>query len=146
MPWGRSWWPVCATTKEYPPYHGAGILLWQDAGNYVRLEIATDLHRGKPRHYANYEYRQESRLLSSKGQSSESGSAYLRLERRGEEITASFSNDGARWVSFPGLRVTLAPDLKVGLVAINTATKPLVARFEDFRVNALSTTSEETPR
>jgi len=133
-----------ATTKEYPPYHGGGILLWQDPKNYVRLEIATDLYRGKSRHYANFEYRQKSRLVSSEGQSSEAGSAYLRLERRGDAITASFSTDGARWVYFPGLSVTLAEDLKIGLVGINTATKPLVARFEDYRVTALPRTAVET--
>jgi serine/threonine protein kinase/regulation of enolase protein 1 (concanavalin A-like superfamily) len=123
-----------ATTKEYPAYHGAGILLWQDPGNYVRLEIATDIHRGKPRHYANFEYRQGARLVSSNGQSSESGSAYLRLERKGDQITASFGPDGVRWVSFPGLTVTLEPDIEIGLVVINTSTKPLVARFEEYQV------------
>ena len=29
-----------ATVREYAPYHGAGILLWQDEDNYIRLEIA----------------------------------------------------------------------------------------------------------
>ncbi len=77
-----------ATMTEYPPYHGAGILLWQDAGNYVRLEIATDLQRGKPRHYVNFEYRQGYRLASSQGQVAPTGSAYLRFaqEERGRGL------------------------------------------------------------
>ncbi len=36
-----------ATTSQYAPYHGAGILLWQDPESYVRLEIAADLRKGK---------------------------------------------------------------------------------------------------
>ena len=48
-----------ATTTLYPPYHGAGILLWQDSRNYVRLEIATDLNHGKARPYVNFEYRKD---------------------------------------------------------------------------------------
>ena len=53
-----------ATTKEYAPYHGAGILVWQDDRNYVRLEIATDIRRGKVRSYANFELRREAHLPS----------------------------------------------------------------------------------
>jgi serine/threonine protein kinase/regulation of enolase protein 1 (concanavalin A-like superfamily) len=119
------------TAKPFTPYHGAGLLLWQDQGNYVRLEIATDIHRGKPRSYANFEYRQDSQLIASKGQLSENGSANLRLDRQGDEVRASFSNDGKRWVTFPALKVRLSEDLKVGIVGINTASTPFTARFED---------------
>ena len=38
-----------ATTTLYSPYHGAGLLIWQDQENYVRLEIAADLQHGKAR-------------------------------------------------------------------------------------------------
>jgi serine/threonine protein kinase len=125
-----------ATTTDYSPYHGAGILLWQDQGNYVRLEIATDIPnpRGKPVHYANFQYRQGSRLVSTLGPPSDSGSAYLRLVRKGDEIIASFGPDGVKWVSVPGLRVNLAVDIEVGLVAINSSTKPLIANVEEYQV------------
>ena len=36
-----------ATTTAYSPYHGAGLIIWQDEENYVRLEIAADLQYGK---------------------------------------------------------------------------------------------------
>jgi hypothetical protein len=55
------------TMKQYAPYHGAGILLWQDERNYVRLEIAADVHRGKPRAYANFELRKGGALAVSRG-------------------------------------------------------------------------------
>ena len=126
-----------ATMRAFPPYHGAGLVLWQDASNYVRLEIATDLNRGKPRHYANFEYRQDAKLVYSKGEASDSGSAALRLVREGDRVTASFSTDGARWYAFPALEVKLADELEIGLVGINTATKPLVARFKDFEVEGV---------
>ena len=116
-----------ATTREFSPYHGGGILVWQDPGNYVRLEIATEINNRKPRHYANFEYRQGAALVSSKGPSADAGSAHLRLNRKDNEINASFSTDEARWIQFPVLQVTLAKDLEVGLVGINTSTKPLSA-------------------
>ncbi len=130
------------TTQEYPAYQGAGILLWQDPGNYIRLEIATHILKGKPRHYTNFEYRQDSQLVFTKGPAFTSGSAHLRLERRGKTITASVSTDGVQWDTFPALKVTLAENLEIGLVSINTATKPLVARFEDFRVTSVPSPSE----
>ena len=53
-PAGRS------TVRAYAsPYHGGGILLWQDQENYVRLEIAADVQHGKSRPYVNFEYRKD---------------------------------------------------------------------------------------
>jgi serine/threonine protein kinase len=129
-----------STLKEYAPYHGAGLLAWQDPGNYVRLEIASSILRGKPVHYANFEYRRDSRLEYSQGQTSVTGSASLRLERNGGEIIGSFSPDGVKWVSFPGLSVSLGTELKVGLVAINSATKSLLVQCEEFQVTPLAHT------
>jgi serine/threonine protein kinase len=92
-----------ATMKEYAPYHGAGILLWQDEGNYVRLEIAADVHRGKPRSYANFELRKGGSLAVSRGLEIKDGSTRLRLERRGSEVRAAFGPDGGRWTWFAPL-------------------------------------------
>ena len=114
-----------ATMKEYAPYHGAGILLWQDEGNYVRLEIAADVHRGKPRSYANFELRKAGSLAVSRGLEIKDGSTRLRLERRGSEVRAAFGPDGVRWTWFAPLAVDFDDGLRVGIVAINSATKPL---------------------
>ena len=123
-----------ATTTVYSPYHGAGLVIWQDEENYVRLEIAADLQNGKPRPYVNFEYRKEGALAVSRGMSNGDGSDQLRLKRRGDEIFASFGPDGARWNSFPPLTVRLNDRLMVGVTAINSSTKPLTAEFERFDV------------
>jgi serine/threonine protein kinase len=129
-PGGRS------TVKEYTsPYHGAGILLWQDEENYVRLEIAADVQHGKPRPYANFESRKEGALAVSRGLKIEDGSSYLRLKRRGDDIYAAFGPDGVRWTSFPPLSAKLKDRLSVGVSAINTATKPLIAQLDGFEVS-----------
>ena len=64
-----------ATTTQYTPYHGAGILLWQDPENYIRLEIAADLRKGKIYPYANFELRQAGLLASSRGLKIKDGAA-----------------------------------------------------------------------
>ena len=118
----------------YAPYHGAGLVIWQDEENYVRLEIAADLQYGKPRPYVNFEYRKEGVLAVSRGMINGNRSERLRLKRRGDEVFASFGPDGARWNSFPPLTVSLSDRLMVGVTAINSSTKRLTAEFERFDV------------
>jgi serine/threonine protein kinase/regulation of enolase protein 1 (concanavalin A-like superfamily) len=119
-----------ATTSQYSPYHGAGLLIWQDPENYVRLEIATDLQHGKARRYVNFEYRRDGALAATSGLKNSDNSYHLRLRRRGDEINASFGPDGVRWNSFPPLTAKLKDRLKVGVAAINSSTKTLTAELE----------------
>jgi len=123
------------TVKEYAPYHGAGILLWQDGDNYVRLEIAADLQHGKVRPYVNFELRKDGALAVSRGLKIGDGASHLRLRRRGDEILAAFGRDGVIWTSFTPLSVNLKERLSVGVAAINTASKPMTAELEGFEVS-----------
>ena len=123
------------TTSAYPPFHGAGILVWQDEANYVRLEIAADVQHGKPRQYVNLEYRKDGALAVSSGLKNSDGSDHLRLKRRGDEIVASFGPDGLRWTCVSPLSAKLNERLQVGVLAINTATKPLTAELEGFELS-----------
>ena len=122
------------TTTVYPPYHGAGLLIWQDQDNYVRLEIAADIQHGKARPYVNFELRKDGALAASSGIANPDGSNHLRLKRRGAEIYASFGPDGVRWTSFSPVTAHLKDRLSVGVAAINSSTKPFTAEFEAFDV------------
>jgi hypothetical protein len=46
------------TLPQRTPYNGAGLLLMQDEGNYVRLERATRKRNGNDRHYASFQIRE----------------------------------------------------------------------------------------
>ena len=120
-----------ASTTRYAPYHGAGILLWKDPGNYVRLEIAADHRKSGTYPYANFELRQDGRLASSWGLKIEDGSSYLRLRRLGDEVRAAFSPDGYHWTSFAPLNAHFPDRVEIGVVAVSSATKPLEAHFEE---------------
>jgi regulation of enolase protein 1 (concanavalin A-like superfamily) len=119
-----------ATTTLYPPYHGAGLLIWQDQENYVRLEIATDVQHRKARPYVNFEHRKDGTLAASSGIANTDGSSHLRLRRRGDEIYASFGPDGLHWTSFSPLTAKLNDRVNVGVSAINSSTKLMTAEFE----------------
>ena len=91
-----------ATTKEYAPYHGAGILLWQDDRNYVRLEIAADVRHGKPRSYANFELARAAGSPSPRaGDQGWLDASAARAS--GSEVRAAFGPDGSRWTWFAPL-------------------------------------------
>ena len=132
-----------ATTTQYNPYHGAGILLWQDPENYVRLEIAADLRKGKVFPYANFELRQAGRLAVTQGFKIQDGSSYLRLQRRGAEIHGAVSSDGNHWTRLPPMIAQLEDRVKVGVVVVNSASKPLKAGFEGLQVISIPATEAE---
>jgi len=35
----------------YDPFHGAGLIVWQDPSNYLRLERAVGFIKGRPHAY-----------------------------------------------------------------------------------------------
>ena len=54
--------PGRSKTTYYDPYHGAGLIVWQDPSNYLRLERAVGFVNGRPHPYLNYELRMGGRL------------------------------------------------------------------------------------
>ena len=50
--------PGRSRTTHYDPYHGAGLIVWQDPSNYLRLERAVGFIKGRDHPYVNYELRE----------------------------------------------------------------------------------------
>jgi hypothetical protein len=67
--------------------------------------------------------------------------AFLRLVRRGEELTMAYSQDGEKWTPTRALRFSgglkLPRKLKVGVYAESTAPGPFKAVFDQFRLTPL---------
>jgi regulation of enolase protein 1 (concanavalin A-like superfamily) len=117
-----------AGTRFYP-YHGAGLLVWQDSNHYVRLERAAVLRGSQVLSYVNFEQRRHGRMAGSKGIPVPDELVTLRLERVDARVFASFSPDAKRWTPLPEMALNFVPDLKVGIAAVNTATDPFKAEF-----------------
>ena len=58
-------------------------------------------------------------------------STWLKLERRGGKVSASYSHDGKEWTEVKQIDVDLPRKLQVGVAAVNTSTKPFVVRFQE---------------
>ena len=119
------------------PFRGAGLLLWQDAGNYVRLERAGMVFEGKHLSYASFEARKDRRFVRM-GDGSEhplDGEAtFLRLERRGGTVLGSVSRDGIRWTTLEPLTVDMPRRVQIGIAASHNTSSPIEPQFEGLKL------------
>jgi regulation of enolase protein 1 (concanavalin A-like superfamily) len=117
------------------PFVGAGLLLWSDAGNYIRLERAAIVRQDQLLSYALFEERTNSRPVPpGGGLAVPDGPTVLRLERKGSQITASVSADGTQWRAFPPRTVQFPAKLKLGVAAISSSGEPFTVTLANFRV------------
>jgi regulation of enolase protein 1 (concanavalin A-like superfamily) len=122
--------PGRTRTTHYDPYHGAGLIVWQDPSNYLRLERAVGLINGRHHPYINYELRAGGLLAVTRGFTIEDGPLWLKLRRQGEAYSAWYSYDGRRWFALRRIDATFADRVEVGVVAVNSAEQTLSAELE----------------
>ena len=119
------------------PFHGAGLLLWQDEKNYLRLERAELVSEGRNMSYASFEARGNGEFVR-RGDASElplsEGATYLRVERRGGKVYGGISTDGIQWSSLKPITVELPKKVFVGVAAGHNTSSPFEPVFEDFKV------------
>jgi regulation of enolase protein 1 (concanavalin A-like superfamily) len=117
------------------PFVGAGLLLWSDDGNYVRLERAAIDRNGRLIPYSLFQERRDTRLIPPVGGLQlPNGPAVLRLERRGNQVTALVSTNGAEWRKFPPRTINFPAKLKLGVAAVSSSSQPFIVTMENFRV------------
>ena len=126
--------PGPLNTTHYDPYQGAGLIVWQDPFNYLRLERAVGFIDGRHHAYVNYELRAGGLLAVSRGFAVQEGSLFLKLRRQGESFSAWYSHDGRRWIKLGRVDATFAQRVEVGVVAVNSSTQMLSAELEMLNV------------
>lgn len=122
------------TVERFFPYQGAGLLLWQDARNYVRLERAAIHRQDGIIQYANFEMRKDGELLGSPSVQLPDEDLYLRIERRGDRICGAISPDGDTWHYLKPIPGTFARRVKVGVIAVNTSTDRFNPVFQELEI------------
>jgi regulation of enolase protein 1 (concanavalin A-like superfamily) len=116
------------------PYNGAGLLLWQDAGNYIRLERGAIIRAGRLGTFVDFEEREDGHRGAVHNGKLAPGTAYLRLMRRGGRISGAVSSDGVTWEALRPIDVNWPTRLKLGVAAVNSSSEPFAARLEEFVV------------
>ena len=126
--------PGRSRTTHYAPYHGAGLIVWQDPSNYLRLERAVGFINGRHHPYVNYELREGGRLVMSHGITSGDHSLFLKLRREGRVFSAWYSRDGRRWAALTSCDAGFDERVEVGVIAVNSSGRVLSAELERLRI------------
>ena len=116
-------------------YQGAGLLVWHDTRNYVRLEQA----HGYGEEGIHIWYSVDGTYVGG-GRDTQTfiecdcASVYLRLSRNGSMVNAYYATDGVAWRRIRDVRFNPS-EAMVGLVVINNWHEdPLYADFDFFEV------------
>jgi len=135
-------------------YTGAGLVVFADGNNYIRIERATLSRVGeKPEPYTNFEIRTNGDLERIGDipdlPTDPNKPTWLRLERRGGEIRGAMSQDGAHWTygEPEQLDATIwaRAELSVGVAAISTSTEPFAPIYSDYILRRLPNGAPEVP-
>jgi regulation of enolase protein 1 (concanavalin A-like superfamily) len=126
-----------STNPKGVPYLSAGLLIWSDSANFIRLERAALLRQGKV-------FPQVAFLEQEGGYGGAvhnvafpaAGDCYLRLERKGSRIHGAASSDGTSWKQLRPIDTVWQTKLRVGLSVISTSSEPFAVKFEEFGLQA----------
>jgi regulation of enolase protein 1 (concanavalin A-like superfamily) len=117
-------------------FQGAGLLLWQDENNYLRLEKATLYAKeGGRKTLVHLELCKEGKVASLVPLPVREGDLTLKFDRRGSEVRCSYSpDDGKTWLEVKRQMVPFPNVVAVGVSASNASPITFQARFEDLHL------------
>lgn len=116
-------------------YQGAGLLVWQDENNYIRLERSSIYSAERRRlHQVLFELVRDGKVVTDTLRDARESDLTLKIERRGSEFRCSYSPDGKTWLEVKRQNVTFPAAVRVGVSAANASIKPFPARLEDFQL------------
>jgi regulation of enolase protein 1 (concanavalin A-like superfamily) len=117
-------------------YQGAGLILWQDPKNYVRLERSARTARNRVALSSEtlLEIVKSGRTVAYAYPPVPEGPHFVRIQRFKGALSLMYGSDGKQWNSHPKLAVVFPDKVQVGLVASNMSKQPLLAQFEDLEL------------
>jgi hypothetical protein len=130
-----------STRRGGHPFIGAGLLLWQDEKNFLRLE--RNAWRGNQSkcycHPPLIQHCQDGKYQNHSPGTSDASffqgdSTYLMLDRRGDNIVAAYSHDGEEWSVASEMTIKFDKKVRLGVAASNTGNKPFQVEFEQFKL------------
>jgi hypothetical protein len=125
------------TNTERVPFVSAGLVLMDGESTYVRLERAALVKGEVLKTYANWELRRDGEWLlmgAERIRPLEDKETFLRLERKGDEVLGSVSQDGKTWHSLMPIDLTLPKKVKLGVAAGTTSTDTFSPRYDGFKL------------
>jgi hypothetical protein len=127
-----------STSPETRSVVSAGLLALADDRTFISLERGTQWEG----EVCTYEFLRQARVeresdrlevCAYRGTPPDNeGRVYLRMERRGNKVTASVSPDGKKWKEIEALDVKLSAKVKIGVAAVSSSKDPFKPTFDEF--------------
>jgi regulation of enolase protein 1 (concanavalin A-like superfamily) len=128
-----------STTTERVPFVGAGLVLMNGDNTYIRLERAALRYASGVKTYSNWELRKDGKWEKS-GTITElpltAKTTYLRLERKGDKLIGSVSEDGKTWKDMDPITIELPAKVKLGVAACTTSSEAFAPHYDQFKLTA----------
>lgn len=125
-----------STNPKGIPFNGAGILIWSDIDNFIRLERAAVARGQNISPYVNFEEFEGGTRGATHNEKMQGGDCWLRMERKGSQLFAAISFDNVNWRRHPPIQTVWPTTLKVGVTAISSSSTPFTVTFEEFELKA----------
>ncbi len=138
-----------ASEKRTLVFYGAGLLVWDDEKNYVRLEKAyVDRLDGTPTYtygswelFAGGEWKRQG--MQSDFTFETNDTAHFKLSRKGSVFSAAISKDGKEWKELDPIEAEMGKKLKVGVCAVHICDTAFDAVFESYELKATKIKEEK---
>jgi regulation of enolase protein 1 (concanavalin A-like superfamily) len=127
--------PKTASNSEKPTsYMSAGLVVWQDQDNFLRLQRAANGDSGRVGVHGNAF--SGSKYLGGNFLSANDTDIYLRVKRKSGRFESSYSLDGKSWQALErkGKELILTGEVKVGVFAINATNREITTEFFGFKI------------
>src|SRR5262249_40635848 len=122
--------PRTTYTNGADSYHGAGLVVWADARNLLRFELAGQARSGDGAPYTHLELFRDGGKTDEELRWTPGATTHLQVERRGDSFFLRTSDDGRAWTDYKTCTVPGMPrGVLVGLAAINSESKEFAPRF-----------------
>lgn len=123
-----------------PGYQDAGLLVWVDDKNNLKLSRARIAAQGKVWNYFNLEFRHDGEvgeipMPKEAKPLLQADAVYLRLRIHTAETTAGVSSDGKNWITMSLPSGDLPEKMHAGVLAENNTSSPFNAVCEGFTLS-----------
>lgn len=124
--------PAIGSTASF---HAGSLVIWQDANNFVRFD-RTNMNKGGRATTACYLHVfLDGERTAELAPTVPDKPTHLRLSRKGDRVTAAYSQDNAKtWTNLAEQKATLADKLKAGVSALNNTSRENVVRFANLKL------------
>jgi regulation of enolase protein 1 (concanavalin A-like superfamily) len=131
--------PLDMSNQQRRAYHGAGLVIFQDDRNYIRLDRATYWDGMADQVYGNFEVRRDGknerfglptdlRLVTGKD-------TWVKIERKGDRFYGYATQEAGKWSPLGDKTLAMPAKLRIGVAAINGSLQPFVPHFSELKVD-----------